>query len=59
LKPKTGITVWNAFTIEAICTFMLVFIVLITKTARLAPSKEGILAIMGTAFVLFALIMVA
>jgi hypothetical protein len=38
---------------------MLVFIVLITKTARLAPSKEGILAIMGTAFILFGLIMVA
>lgn len=38
---------------------MLVFIVIITKIPRLAPSKEGILAVMGIAFILFALIMCA
>jgi glycerol uptake facilitator-like aquaporin len=41
--------------IEMICTFMLVMIVLVTKTARLSPTKEGLLGAVGVVFVLLAL----
>ena len=55
LKPKTGITVANAFVIEMICTFMLVITVLITKTARLSPTKEGLLGALGVVLLLLAI----
>ena len=47
LMPKPGITGFNAFMIEMICTFMLVLLVLTLHTARLSPSKEGLLGCIG------------
>lgn len=55
LKPKPGITVANAFMIEMICTFMLVMTVLINKTARLSPTKEGLLGALGVMLLLLSL----
>jgi hypothetical protein len=55
LKPAPGLTVANVFIIETICTFMLVIVVLVTKTARLSPTKEGLLGALGVVFVLLAL----
>ena len=56
LRPKPGVTVANAFMIEMICTFMLVMIVLVTKSARLSPTKEGLLGALASAFTLLAMI---
>lgn len=55
LRPATGLTVINAFMIEMICTFVLVMTVLITKTARLSPTKEGLLGALGISFLLLSL----
>lgn len=55
LKPAPGLTVGNVFMIEMVCTFMLVMIALVTKSARLSPTKEGLLGALGVVFVLLAL----
>jgi len=55
LKPKPGITQANVFVIETITTFVLVVVVLVTKTARLSPTKEGLLGALGVVLTLLAL----
>jgi glycerol uptake facilitator-like aquaporin len=53
MKPR--VYIWNAFNIEVICTSVLVMLVLVTKTARLAPSKSGFLALIGVVFTILGL----
>lgn len=55
IRPKPGITVANAYMIEMICTFMLVMSVLISKTARLSPTKEGLLGALGVMLLLLSI----
>ena len=40
----------NIFMIEVICTFVLVILILCLKTARLSPTKEGLLGSLAIAF---------
>jgi glycerol uptake facilitator-like aquaporin len=53
LRPKVSVS--NAFNIEVICTFMFVFVILIVSDARLSPTKQGLLAVLGVVWNLMAL----
>ena len=53
LRPKVGVQ--QAFNIEVICTFMFVMVILVVKTARFSPTKQGLLAVLGVVWNLMAL----
>lgn len=55
LQPAYGVTLLDAFVIEAVCTFMFVMTVLMLKTARTTPSKNGILGCATVAATLMAM----
>ena len=60
LLPATpNITIWNAFMIEMVCTFVFVMINLIVKTLKTSPTNDGFLSCLAVSFTLLAMICLA
>ena len=60
LRPNMPyVTIWNAFQIETICTFMFVLCNLIVKTQRTSPSDEGFFGCIAISTTLLAMICVS
>ena len=53
------VTVWNAFQIEMICTFVFVMCNLIVKTKKTSPTDQGFLGCFAVAITLLAMICVS
>jgi len=59
LPNEPTVTMWNAFLIETVCTFMFVMINLLVKTGKTSPTKDGLLCCFSVAWTLLAMITVA
>lgn len=53
IQPRLSVP--RAFCLEVICTAIFVMIILVVKTARVAPTKQGFLGCLGVVFNLLAL----
>ena len=59
LYPKSTVSIYDAFQIEGMCTFVFVEICLLVKTGKTKPTKQGFLSCLAVSCTLLAMINIA